>query len=236
MNLVGAYSVYYNRPGVTSLLNLFYTFLYVLLISSFFRWVQLVRRQNKGRFQLNILTVDEYTFLQYITPALLYPTAIVFLDNCIWWGILECPTRYDIDLLCRFMPGRTARMIAVLNMGLLSLKQVFVRYVSHEIRSPLNIVHAGLDILQSEIDANSGAPVVFISPETAKMVRNMFAASETAIYILNDLLHYEHMDAGTFKLELSVHPLMKFLGKNMDWVKMLAEDKNIEVIVEDNRS
>ena len=39
---------------------------------------------------------------------------------------------------------------------------------------------------------------------------------------------------GTFKLELSVHPLMKFLGKNMDWVKMLAEDKNIEVIVEDN--
>ena len=78
MNLVGAYSVYYNRPGVTSLLNLFYTFLYVLLISSIVRWVQLVRRQNKGRFQLNILTVDEYTFLQYITPALLYPTAIVF--------------------------------------------------------------------------------------------------------------------------------------------------------------
>ena len=40
---------------------------------------------------------------------------------------------------------------------------------------------------------------------------------------------------GTFKLELSaVHPLMKFLGKNMDWVKMLAEDKNIEVVVEDN--
>ena len=75
MNLVGAYSVYYNRPGVTSLLNLFYAALYPLLISSFVRWVQLVRRQNKGRFQM---TVDEYTFLQYITPALLYPTAIVF--------------------------------------------------------------------------------------------------------------------------------------------------------------
>ena len=60
----------------------------------------------------------------------------------------------------------------------------------------MNIVHAGLDILQSEIDTNSGGPVVFISPETAKMVRNMFSASETAIHILNDLLHYEHMDAG----------------------------------------
>eukprot|EP01035_Chromulina_nebulosa_P032824 gene32824-biopygen21207 len=94
------------------------------------------------------------------------------------------------------VPGRTARMIAALNMSMLSLKQIFVRYVSHEIRSPLNIVHAGLDIMLSEIDTNSGAPVVFISPETAKMVRNMFVASETAIQILNDLLQYEHIDAG----------------------------------------
>ena len=65
------------------------------------------------------------------------------------------------------------------------------------LRSPLNIVHAGLDIVRSEIEASSGGgPVVFISPETAKMIRNMFSASETAIQILNDLLHYEHIDAG----------------------------------------
>jgi signal transduction histidine kinase len=66
----------------------------------------------------------------------------------------------------------------------------------HCLRSPLNIVHAGLDIVRSEIEASSGGPVVFISPETAKMIRNMFSASETAIQILNDLLHYEHIDAG----------------------------------------
>ena len=60
----------------------------------------------------------------------------------------------------------------------------------------MNIVHAGLDIVRSEIEASSGSPVVVISPETAKMIRNMFSASETAIQILNDLLHYEHIDAG----------------------------------------
>ena len=32
------------------------------------------------------------------------------------------------------VPGRTARVIAELNMSLLNLKQIFVRYVSHEIR------------------------------------------------------------------------------------------------------
>jgi len=135
-------------------------------------------------------------------------------------------------------------------------------------RSPLNIVHAGLDIMQAEIDAQGGAAAqtqaqaqaqaqtqVVISPETAKMVRNMFAASETAIHILNDLLHYEHIDAGatrptetalpydlicfdggigTFQLELAVHPLMNFLGKNIDWAKMLAADKHITILTEDS--
>jgi hypothetical protein len=57
-------------------------------------------------------------------------------------------------------------------------------------RPRLNIFHAELDIMQSKIEANSGGPVVIISPETAKMIRNMFSASETAIHILNDLLHY----------------------------------------------
>jgi hypothetical protein len=32
------------------------------------------------------------------------------------------------------VPGRTARMIAELNMSLLNLKQIFVRYESHQIR------------------------------------------------------------------------------------------------------
>jgi hypothetical protein len=32
------------------------------------------------------------------------------------------------------LPGRITRMNAIVNMELLALKQVFVRYISHEIR------------------------------------------------------------------------------------------------------
>lgn len=113
-------------------------------------------------------------------------------------------------------------MNAVFSMEMLSLKQVFVRYVSHEIRyylrsafsfsdtiytyvnitrSPLNVVHAGLDILRDELRD-------YIAVETATqgnssnqkgllgLVEDMFAASDSAITILNDLLNYENMDAG----------------------------------------
>jgi len=69
----------------------------------------------------------------------------------------------------------------------LSLKQVFVRFVSHEIRSPLNVVLAGLELLRA--DLNSG-----VNLSISDLIDDMQSA---AITILNDLLNYEHMDAGT---------------------------------------
>ena len=48
------------------------------------------------------------------------------------------------------------------------------------------------------------------------------------------ILSSSNGDLGTFKLELAVHPLMNFLGKNIDWAKMLAEEKNITILTEDS--
>jgi len=41
----------------------------------------------------------------------------------------------------------------------------------------------------------------------------IFVANESAIAILNDLLHYESIDAGKFSLEFSWKPLRLFFGK-----------------------
>lgn len=65
-------------------------------------------------------------------------------------------------------------------------------------RSPLNVVHAGLDILRSELGCMENFNGLFgqVSESTAELIEDIYTASETAISILNDLLHYEHMDAG----------------------------------------
>ena len=52
------------------------------------------------------------------------------------------------------------------------------------------MVHAGLDILLSEMRS------ALMSADTIELVEDIFSASESAIYILNDLLEYEHLDAG----------------------------------------
>ena len=64
------------------------------------------------------------------------------------------------------------------------------------VSSPLNVVHAGLDILRSELSPSSSESTVAVGRSTLELIEDIYSASETAIEILNDLLHYEHMDSG----------------------------------------
>ena len=77
-------------------------------------------------------------------------------------------------------------------------------------RSPLNVVHAGLELLLLEIArVDPTSMVVSIERSTADFIQNMFAASESAINILNDLLQYEHMEAGD-RFKKFIIPLPRF--------------------------
>eukprot|EP01036_Dinobryon_divergens_P061796 gene61796-biopygen28281 len=68
---------------------------------------------------------EEYAELSYVLPLIV--SAIGQLG-------LKIP-------ISAVVPGRILHMFAVTKTNLLRLKQIFVRYVSHEIRSPLNVVH-----------------------------------------------------------------------------------------------
>jgi len=50
--------------------------------------------------------------------------------------------------------------------------------------------------------ANPTAPFISIDRSTADFIFQMFFASESAINILNDLLQYEHMEAGHVRMML----------------------------------
>ena len=111
--------------------------------------------------------------------------------------------------------------------AILQLKREFVRYVSHEIRSPLNVVHAGLELLRAELiaaDAHSS---------TLSLLQDIFFASSAAIDILNDMLQYEHIDSGTFKLDCAVVSILRSFAGRLDGFKFLLSTKNIALTVED---
>ena len=110
---------------------------------------------------------------------------------------------------------------------MLKLRKEFVRYVSHEIRSPMNVVHAGLELLRTELEATGAFRSVL------ELLQDIYFASETAIEILNEMLQFEHMDSGTFKLECVVTQLFKCFENRLNSFKYMAAKKSIELSIED---
>ena len=59
------------------------------------------------------------------------------------------------------------------------------------------MVHVGLEMLVSQINrADPTSPFIPIDRSTADFIKDMFFSSKSAIHILNDLLQYEHIEAG----------------------------------------
>lgn len=96
------------------------------------------------------------------------------------------------------------------------------------------MVHAGLEILRSELNNVTQSASSQVSNSLCELIDDIYSASETAIEILNDLLHYEHMDAGTFNLELSWRPLSGFLKDKLNWAAILAEKKHVDLQIVDS--
>ena len=110
---------------------------------------------------------------------------------------------------------------------MLQIKREFVRYVSHEIRSPLNVVHAGLELLRADLEAAG------VIQSVSDLLQDIYFASNTAIEILNEMLQYEHIDSGTFKLECAALRLVQCFEGRLDSYKYMASKKDIALHIED---
>ena len=77
----------------------------------------------------------------------------------------------------------------------------------------MNVVHAGLELVLMDlkrIDEELGDRL----RDTVELVEDIFAASDSAITILNDLLNYEHLDSGAKPIVLrSVYFYVNFIRK-----------------------
>ena len=93
------------------------------------------------------------------------------------------------------------------------MRKTMVRYLSHEIRSPLNVVMAGL-----EESVDGIIELLTTKNEYSHPLSNLLTilddsryATKTAIYTLNDLLDFESIEANKFTVDRSLIDTNKFL-------------------------
>jgi signal transduction histidine kinase len=185
--------------------------------------------QSTVRYTITTYPTDAFAQKYFTNSPKLTTLGIVLV--VIFTAIVFAAYDYLVQKEQRFM--NEAALKAATNQmqteELLGMKRTFVRYISHEIRSPLNVVHAGLDLLQTELN-----PGAVATESTCELVGDMFSASESAILILGDLLLYENLDAGNFSLDLSVKRLEGLLTKTLKPLAMLAKKKGVEMVVVDH--
>ena len=88
--------------------------------------------------------------------------------------------------------------------NLLEVKRMFVRYVSHEVRTPLNAVVLGLSYLKKQHQSNQ----LSMEKEVLDVVEEVRLSCEAAVDILNDLLTYEKLDGGLLQTYFKHEPAL----------------------------
>ena len=99
--------------------------------------------------------------------------------------------------------------------------------MSHEIRSPLSVVSAGLEILKADLEA------LRVAGSILDLLSDINFANNNAIEILDDMLQYEHIDSGIFKLELAVSPLQGLFVGRLEAYKYMAAKKDVTLVIKD---
>lgn len=129
---------------------------------------------------------------------------------------------------------------------LLESKRRFVRFVSHEVRTPLNSACLGLSLVLEEIadflgyssademkksrafgTASNGTEAERNAIEWFTLVTDILNSAKSAVSVLNDLLNYDNIEMKTLDLDLTVFSLWKLAELTASEFKVSSSQKNI---------
>mmetsp|Transcript_33575 Transcript_33575/g.80336 ORF Transcript_33575/g.80336 Transcript_33575/m.80336 type:complete len:930 (-) Transcript_33575:470-3259(-) len=119
---------------------------------------------------------------------------------------------------------------------LLDAKRRFVRYVSHEVRTPLNAVIMGLACLRSDLDnqrlVNSSEEDNLNGlSESLGLLEDIEMSANSAVEVLNEVLQYDKIERSALKLELSMVEIFDTVEKTVSEFKLPAAKKEIHLKV-----
>jgi signal transduction histidine kinase len=127
----------------------------------------------------------------------------------------------------KLIAERNASVTEAVSRGaVLKAKKVYVRYISHEMRTPLNAAHLGLKILEKNLNSYKGPK----QSEHLEIVREVGTACEMAVTILNDLLNYDKLEDETLVIEPSKVVASEYILQSIPIFARQAQDKGVAIL------
>jgi signal transduction histidine kinase len=147
--------------------------------------------------------------------------------------------------------------------ALLQAKRQFMRFVSHEVRTPINSISMGMNLIQQEIAGALGyksaeqleEKLVHENPRTVKeeneaksiaitgtqalewfgLTRDILTNSEVATEVLSDFLDFDKIQSGSLQLEWTEVSIWDVLRRTCHEFKLPADAKGIKIIIVSNQ-
>jgi signal transduction histidine kinase/CheY-like chemotaxis protein len=209
---------------------------------------------NKFRRSIGITDHDTYEAKSPVYTLALYPT-----DEFYEVYSTSNPKVATIGAVCAilftsilfWLYDSLVRRELLVKKGLLDAKRKFMRFVSHEVRTPLNSVCMGISVLQQDITTALGydsldklRDVVHYSSgalasesnlqhseqiEWFKLTEDVLRHTQIAVDVLNDLLHYDKIESGNFTIEREIVPIWHLIETSIAEFKLPALQKNIAI-------
>lgn len=135
---------------------------------------------------------------------------------------------------------------------LLEAKRHFMRFVSHEVRTPLNAVYLGLQVMHSELasrlvgksmvqeypvngrfastgynSSNNQSHPCLLNEDWLALTEEIQTNVQGAISVLNDLLNYDKIEQGSMRLDLSLINPWKQIEAIYKEFNLPAKDKKL---------
>jgi signal transduction histidine kinase/CheY-like chemotaxis protein len=122
--------------------------------------------------------------------------------------------------------------------AIMEAKRKFMRFVSHEVRTPLNSICMGLQLMQDEIQRFILLSQKGQKPDSEKLNDwadlngDILKNAHSAVTVLSDLLNYDKIEQGNFKLELSVVNIWELVERTSAEFMFPAATKSINFQVD----
>jgi signal transduction histidine kinase len=118
-------------------------------------------------------------------------------------------------------------------------KRLFVRFISHEMRTPMNIVHLGLKLISQELvdfmssnthqDTIKADALFPIMEEWVKLIGDIEASTDTSILVLNDLIDYDKIHLGGMTIVPEPLPVWKVVKDTVQPFFVQARQAGVEL-------
>ena len=163
---------------------------------------------------------------------------IILIVSCAWYSIPTTGTVYTVSIIIYsilsaaiivFILELRVRKVELTSalIGLLDAKKSYVRYISHEMRTPLNAATLGLNMVVTQMKKNRHPTQA--DQELVETLSDIRLACSTAVDILNDLLSFEKLESGILDLHRENISALKFMKEGIVMFSAQAKEKGVRL-------